>query len=164
VTLPLMIRWIVVMLAAFLSCDVLAASADYYTVEEIAPPPDVVPECGGLSVLPDGRVVAVFHHGEVYIYTPSTKSWQQFAEGLHDPMGVLAISPREILVTQRPELTRLIDTDGDGVADRYECVSDAWGISGNYHEFASGVVRDGASVRAITTRAMNACHPCDSGT
>jgi len=138
-----MIRWIVVMLAAFLSCDVLAASADYYTVEEIAPPPDVVPECGGLSVLPDGRVVAVFHHGEVYIYTPSTKSWQQFAEGLHDPMGVLAISPREILVTQRPELTRLIDTDGDGVADRYECVSDAWGISGNYHEFASGVVRDG---------------------
>jgi hypothetical protein len=113
-----------------------------YTVEDIAPPDNVVPECGGLSFLPDGRLVAVFHHGEVYFYTPATKTWKLYAEGLHDPMGVLAISPTEILVTQRPELTRLIDTDGDGAADKYECASDTWGISGNYHEFICGMVRD----------------------
>src|SRR4051812_23211423 len=66
-----------------------------YSVEDIAPPDNVVPECGGLSFLPDGRLVAVFHHGEVYFYTPATKTWKLFAEGLHDPMGVLAISPTE---------------------------------------------------------------------
>ncbi len=117
-------------------------AAEPYTVEDIAPPPNVVPECGGITFLPDGRLVAVFHHGEVYFYTPATKTWKLFADGLHDPMGVLAISPTEILVTQRPELTRLTDTDGDGVADKYECLSDTWGISGNYHEFVCGMVRD----------------------
>ena len=39
-------------------------------------------------------------------------------------------------------LTRLTDTNGDGVADRYETVSDQFGLSGNYHEFAFGPVRD----------------------
>ena len=119
-----------------------AAHSDYYTVEDIATPADLVPECGGIAFLPDGRLVAVFHHGEVYFYNPSTREWKLFAQGLHCPLGVLPISDREILVTQRPELTRLVDTDGDGVADKYECVSDAWGLSGNYHEFPLGVVRD----------------------
>lgn len=131
-----------VCLLVFLPPPSQVQAADAYTVEDIAPPPNVVPECGGISFLPDGRLVAVFHHGEVYIYTPATKAWKQFAEGLHDPMGVLAISPTEILITQRPELTRLTDTDGDGVADKYECASDSWGISGNYHEFVCGMVRD----------------------
>src|SRR4051794_34111295 len=68
---------------------------DYYTVEDIVTPPNVVNECGGIAFLPDGRLVAVFHHGEVYFYTPATKEWHLFAEGLHDPMGVLPISATE---------------------------------------------------------------------
>jgi len=86
--------------------------------------------------------VAVFDHGEVCIYDPASRRWTKFAEGLHTPLGVLALSAREILVCQRAELTRLVDTDGDGVADLYECVTDRWGLSGNYHEFAYGPVRD----------------------
>ena len=39
---------------------------------------------------------------------------------------------------QRPELTRVKDTDGDGTADEYETVFDGFGMSGNYHEFAFG--------------------------
>ena len=116
--------------------------SDYYKVEDIPTPPGVVPECGGIAFLPNGSLVAAFQHGEVFIYNPASKEWKQFAEGLHCPMGVLAISEREIIVTQRPELTRLIDTDGDGVADRYECLSDGWGISGNYHEFVFNPVQD----------------------
>jgi hypothetical protein len=43
---------------------------------------------------------------------------------------------------QRSELTRLHDTDGDGTADRYQCLWDDFGMTGNYHEFAYGPVRD----------------------
>lgn len=128
--------------AILLSRLIAAETSSAYTVEDIATPPDVAPECGGISFLPDGRLVAAFHRGEIYFYTPATKEWKQFAEGLHDPMGVLAISPTEIIVAQRPELTRLTDTNGDGVADKYECISDAWGMSGNYHEFVCTPGRD----------------------
>jgi glucose/arabinose dehydrogenase len=121
-----------------------AGHGEYYTVENVPTPANVVDECGGISFLPDGRLAAVFHHGEVYLYDPAAKAWKLFGEGLHDPMGVYAVSPSEILVAQRAELTRLRDTDADGVADKYECLTDAWGISGNYHEFASGIVRDRA--------------------
>ena len=47
-----------------------------------------------------------------------------------------------LLVMQRSELTRLVDTDKDGKADRYETVFDGFGMAGNYHEFAYGPVRD----------------------
>lgn len=115
---------------------------DYYEVETISTPPGLVAETGGLSFLPDGRMAACFHRGEVMLYNPKTKTWKLFAEGLHDPLGVVAVSNRELLVIQRPELTRLTDTNGDGLADRYETVTDQFGMSGNYHEFAFGPVRD----------------------
>ncbi|CCH03306.1 Glucose/sorbosone dehydrogenase-like protein [Fibrella aestuarina BUZ 2] len=115
---------------------------DYYEVETIPTPVGLSAETGGLAFLPDGRLAACFHRGEVMLYSPKTKQWRVFAEGLHDPLGVMAISNRELLVMQRPELTRLIDTNGDGVADRYETVSDQFGMSGNYHEFAFGPIRD----------------------
>ena len=136
------------MLASLLlSSFLLAASpadtiSDYYTVETIPTPPGLVAETGGLSFLPDGRLAACFHRGEVMLYNPKTKSWKLFAEGLHDPLGVVAISNRELLVIQRPELTRITDVNGDGVADTYETVTDQYGMSGNYHEFAFGPVRD----------------------
>ncbi|GAB3781286.1 hypothetical protein GCM10028818_35070 [Spirosoma horti] len=136
------------MLASLLLSTFLLASSpadtitDYYEVETIATPPGLVAETGGLSFLPDGRMAACFHRGEVMLYNPKTKTWKLFAEGLHDPLGVIAVSNRELLVIQRPELTRLTDTNGDGLADLYETVTDQFGMSGNYHEFAFGPVRD----------------------
>ncbi|MEM7395844.1 MAG: hypothetical protein AAF492_26215, partial [Verrucomicrobiota bacterium] len=38
-------------------------------------------------------------------------------------------------VAQRPELTRITDTDRDGKADFFEVLTDEFGMSGNYHEF-----------------------------
>jgi len=116
----------------------------YYRVENIPTPAGVEPNCNGLSFLPDGRLVAAFDDGHVAIYTPKSGMWKIFASGMHTPMGIVALSEREIVVAQRPELTRLLDTDGDGVADRHDCISDAWGLSGNYHEFAFGLARDAA--------------------
>src|SRR5690606_38138873 len=68
--------------------------------------------------------------------------WTLFTEGLQEPLGILIISDSEFLVMQRPELTRIKDTDGDGQADVYETVTDNFGMTGNYHEFNYGPVRD----------------------
>lgn len=130
------------LLSAFLLVAPADTISDYYEVETIDTPPGLVAETGGLGFLPDGRLAACFHRGEVMLYTPKTKTWKLFAEGLHDPLGVIAVNNRQLIVVQRPELTRLTDTDGDGVADTYETLTDKYGLSGNYHEFAFGPVRD----------------------
>ena len=113
-----------------------------YVVENIKMPEGLTSETGGIGFLPDGRLIACFTRGEVMTYEPVTKKWKLFAEGLHDPLGMLVISNSEILVMQRPELTRIKDTNGDGSADLYENVTDDFGISGNYHEFNYGPVKD----------------------
>ncbi len=116
--------------------------ADHYALEDLAMPPGLDSQVGALAMTPSGKLVACFHRGEVLIYDPALKQWHPFAFGLHEPLGVIAVSDRELLIMQRPELTRVIDSDGDGVADRYETVSDQFGMTGNYHEFAFGPVQD----------------------
>jgi plastocyanin len=113
-----------------------------YIVEDIPTPPGLSPETGAIAFLPDGRLVACFLRGEVMIYTPKTKKWKLFAEGLQEPLGILVVNQSEFLVMHRPELTRIKDTNGDGQADLYETVSDGFGISGNYHEYNYGPVKD----------------------
>ncbi len=121
--------------------DVPAKFAKYYSIETIELPPDTL-SVDGLAVMPDGRVAVAFYRGWICFYDPKTKKWTTFAEGLHTPLGILPVSNRELLVMQQPELTRLIDTDGDGKADRFETVSDQFGLSGNYHQFGFGPARD----------------------
>ena len=43
-----------------------------------------------------------------------------------------------LYATQRGEVSRLKDDDGDGRADLFETVSDGWEINGDYHEYAFG--------------------------
>lgn len=113
-----------------------------YKVEHIKMPEGLTCENGAIEFLPDGRMVACFTRGEVMIYNTNTKKWKLFAEGLHDPLGILVVSNTELLIIQRPELTRVKDTDGDGIADLYENVTDDFGLSGNYHEYNYGPVKD----------------------
>ncbi len=115
---------------------------DSYLVESIKMPEGLRPVTGAMEFLPDGRLIACFLRGEVMTYDPATKKWTLFAEGLQEPLGMLVISNAEIIVMQRPELTRITDTDGDGHADLFETVTDDFGISGNYHEFNYGPVKD----------------------
>jgi glucose/arabinose dehydrogenase len=115
---------------------------DYYKVENIPAPKGLDVQIGGLAFLPDGRLAACFHRGEVYTYNPKTKIWKLFADGLHEPLGIIAEDNHTLVVMQRPELTRLRDTDGDGEADHYQTISDDFGMTGNYHEFAFGPARD----------------------
>ncbi len=114
-----------------------------YRVEDIRLPEGLTGETGAIEFLPDGRLVACFLRGEVMIYDPKNEDWQVFASGLHEPLGLLVLSEKQMLVMQRPELTRLVDTDEDGKADLFETVTDAFGMTGNYHEWNYGPVRDG---------------------
>ncbi|CAH0994577.1 hypothetical protein EMA8858_00687 [Emticicia aquatica] len=118
------------------------SAANYYDVQNIDLPDGLVAETGAIGFMPDGRFVACFHRGEVMMYNQKTKKWKKFAEGLHEPLGMLIVNNNEILVMQRPELTRIKDTNGDGLADEYQTVTDDFGMSGNYHEFAFGPIAD----------------------
>lgn len=96
----------------------------------------------GLAFLPDGRMIVCLPSGEIFFYHPKSGEWQLFAEGLHNPLGVFALSNSSIIVSQRPELTKVSDTNGDGKADDFEVVTDDFGMSGNYHEFHFTPVKD----------------------
>jgi len=114
-----------------------------YEVETIPLPDGVSGETGALAFTPDGRLVAAFHRGgRIFRYDPDTKQWSLFAEGLHEPLGIHVPNNNEVVVMQRPELTRVRDTDGDGFADRYRTITDNFGLSGNYSEFAYGPAVD----------------------
>ncbi|MFZ9991770.1 MAG: DUF7133 domain-containing protein, partial [Opitutales bacterium] len=123
---------------------------DAFPLAAVASPAGVDDQVGGMAFLPDGRLAVAFHRGEVFLRSPAG-DWQQFAEGLHEPLGLLPDGDGALLVMQRPELTRLEDVDGDGRADRYRTVWDGFGMTGNYHEFAFGPARgpDGALYVAL---------------
>ena len=113
-----------------------------YRVENIATPKGIAPEIGAITFTPDGLLAAAFRRGYIYLMNPATQRWSKFAHGLQTPLGMIPGGRGEFFVVHLPELTRVADTNDDGVADLYETVSDAWGMAGNYHEFTYGPVRD----------------------
>ena len=125
-----------------ISCFAEFAWDDHYEFEDITIPKGIDPQVGGLALNAKNQLVVCFHRGEVMIYDESTKNWSLFASGLQEPLGLYIEEEGTILVIQRGELTRLHDKDGDGTADLYEAVSNDWGVSGNYHEFSFGIVKD----------------------
>jgi hypothetical protein len=124
------------------------AEAKYYRLVTLPIPPDLVLEVGGLAFRPDGKLLVCTRRGDVWLISnPDARDltqirYQRFATGLHEALGLFVEDQRTVYVVQRPELTRLVDTDGDGIADQYQTVCDKWGVSGDYHEFAFGPARD----------------------
>lgn len=111
-------------------------------------------EVSGIAVLPDGRAALTLRKGEVWILEnpledPTKARFSRFASGLHEPLG-LTLHKGALYTTQRSEVTRLEDRDGDGVAETYETVAKGWGLSGNYHEYAYGPVFDPAGNLWVT--------------
>ncbi|MCB9915158.1 MAG: DUF1080 domain-containing protein [Planctomycetes bacterium] len=124
-----------------------ATQSDYYTVDFLPSPPGEVLEVGGLDFFSDGRLAVSTRRGQVWIVEnamaedPADARFHLFAEGLFEGLG-LEIVNDELYVLQRTELSKLVDVDGDGTCDDVECVSNDWGYSGNYHEFAYGLPVD----------------------
>jgi len=113
-----------------------------FRVETLPLPQHMIPEISGVSFTPKGSLVVTTRRGEVWIRESVGNEWRRFASGLYEGFGLVATNESEVVVIQRPELTRLRDTDGDGVADVYQTLADGWGITGNYHEFTYGLDRD----------------------
>jgi len=111
-------------------------------------PEGIALEVSGIAVLDDGRLGVSIRKGEVWILNgvyedpPTRVTYQRFASGLHEPLGLLE-HDGALLSVQRTELTSLRDLDGDGVADQYKTLAAGWGVTGNYHEYAYGPKRDG---------------------
>jgi hypothetical protein len=114
---------------------------EYYPIVTIPIPPGLVIEAGAFEVLPDRRVAVGTRHGDIYLIdgvdaTKPNPSFHLYATGLDEIFG-LAWKDNAFRVTQSCELTRVSDTDNDGLADRFETISDSWGYA-NYHEYAFG--------------------------
>ena len=122
--------------------------AEHYRLMTIPLPNDCVLEVGGLGFRPDGQLLACTRRGEIWrlenvlAEDPQQIRFHRFATGLHEALGLWVESNQVVYVVQRPELTRIRDTNGDGTADEYIPVCDQWGVSGDYHEFAFGPARD----------------------
>lgn len=115
---------------------------DYYSIVTMSVPEDILLEVGGITTLPDGRVALSTRRGDVWMienpYGTGGKvpKYTLFASGLHEALG-LVYKDDALYVTQRGELTKLVDENGDGRADVYETIY-AWQLSGHYHEYSFG--------------------------
>lgn len=111
---------------------------DGYRVETIGLPHLGGFSVTGLDVANDGVVWMATREGEVW--TLKDRTWKLFADGLNEPTGLLVAPDGRVFVSQKPELTELVDQDQDGVAELYRNVASEWGISDNYHEYNHGLV------------------------
>ena len=99
-----------------------------------------------LAWMPDGRLAIASLKGDVYFADDTDGDdvedrFLLFEEGLAAPYGILADGD-SVLVSHKPEVLRLSDSDGDGRADRREVVATGWGFNDNYHDWTMALSRD----------------------
>ena len=95
--------------------------SDYYPITTLPIPEGVVLEVSGIEILPNQKIAVASRRGDIYTLTgaydsdPSKVQYQLFAEGVHESLG-LAYKDGWLYATQRPEVSRLRDSDGGGGA------------------------------------------------
>lgn len=126
------------------AADIIKAEREFYTVSTVITPPGEVIEVSGLEIMPDGKLAVATRRGEIWMASNPgalVPVWSRWAHGLHEPLGI-SYSAGWMWATQRPEVTRMKDSDGDGRADVFETVAVPWGINGDYHEYTFGTRPD----------------------
>lgn len=131
---------LVLLLLGLASACSVRVDAQSYVVETIEVPQDIRLEVGGMGFWPDGTLVMCTRRGEIWKHRNGR--FDRFAFGLHEPLGLLTGKQGELWLMQRSELTHVTDEDGDGRADNFETLNQSWGYTGNYHQYAFGLVRD----------------------
>lgn len=126
------------------SADSLAdAENEFYRMTSFEIPKEIMLEAGGIELLPNGKLAVCTRRGDVWVVdkpfekSGTDPSFHRFAGGLHEALG-LVYRDGWLYVTQRGEVTRLKDSNGDGKADVYETFNSDWDVTGDYHEYAFG--------------------------
>jgi len=122
--------------------DLKAAESEYYRIITLPTPEGVMLEAGALCFAGPGKLACATRIGDIWIADgvlaePPQPKWTQFASGLHEVLG-LAYKDGCFYATQRCEVTKIKDEDGDRRADIFETLGDPWAINGDYHEYAFG--------------------------
>ena len=126
------------LLVSLLALGVLHAApkqSDFYLREEIPLPPGEVMEIGSVALLPGQKVAVATRRGDIWICDGaygadlSKVTWKKFAHGFPEPLGMYYQND-SLFLTQRPEFSRIQDSDNDGTADVFETINSDWGISG----------------------------------
>jgi len=136
--------------------DGLALNAVHpnYTLTDLRPS-GFEPQVTGMDFFSDDRMVITTwggsnnETGEVWVLdnvdgstSASAVTRQKIASGLKEPMGVKVVDGK-VYVSEKDQLTRLDDTNGDGVTDTYTSIA-TWPFGGNFHEFGFGLIyKDG---------------------
>ncbi|MEM9701079.1 MAG: hypothetical protein AAF907_01390, partial [Planctomycetota bacterium] len=133
----------------------IAASAGAFAIDTVAlpfeNPQKALLYLAGLGFAPDGTAYVAAAHGDVWRVTGlgrdlSRIEWNRFATGLYQPLGLTvrenAAGDAEIFVLGRDRLTRLIDVNADGEADRYDSFNADLDIIGRPHAYAMGLETD----------------------
>ena len=96
--------------------------SDYYPITTIPLPEGEYIEVSGIDILPDNQIAIASRRGDIFVGKKvggknPQPHWTLYARGLHE---VLGISWKDgcLYATQRPEVTRMKDRDGDGRPDR----------------------------------------------
>ena len=136
----------VISICAFAQKPSQKTEKDYYEIKTLPIPKEIYLEIGGIATMPDGRLAVSTRRGEIWIIenpyqtTNHQVHYKRFASGMHEVLG-LAYKDGAFYCSQRGELTKITDTDRDGVADLYEPIYQ-FELSGNYHEYTYGPVFD----------------------
>lgn len=129
------------------TCGGFLEGGEFYQTEQIPLPQDEVMELGSIALLPEKKIAVASRRGDVWICEGaygedlSAVKWTKFAEGLHEPFGMFW-RDGWLWLTQRPDITKMRDTNGDWRADEFVTVAAPWGINGNYHEYNFGTEPD----------------------
>jgi glucose/arabinose dehydrogenase len=116
---------------------------DYFRLSRFEIPKGIVLEAGAIEPLPDGTLAVATRRGDIYMVTHAwdddlkPAEFRLWAQGLHEILG-LSYRDGWLYATQRCEVSRLRDTDADGLADEVQTFCDTWSINGDYHEYAFG--------------------------
>jgi glucose/arabinose dehydrogenase len=138
---------LLVALSVFAYSSALAAAepakeSDFYKITSFPIPPDMAVEVGSMELLPEGKVALGTRRGDIFVASDvtgdaSAARYKLFATGQREVLG-LGYKDGALYATDRAEVVRVQDKSRDGLADTYQVVSDAWGVTEDGHEYAFG--------------------------
>lgn len=140
-----MMKFSAFLIISFASALVHAAEpkeSDFYKITTFDTPLETAMEVSSIELLPGGKLALGTRRGEIWTVSGANAEaakvqYQLYAAGQHEVMG-LAWKDGSLFTTNRYEVSRLKDEDGDGRADLFDTLTDKWGVSGDYHEYSFG--------------------------